>query len=118
MCFDEKTGKFLWQAVHDKLPSGSVNDWPHEGICSTPAVEGDRVYYVSNRCAVVCADVNGFADGNQGIQTEKYKDATDADVIWEYDMMKELNVFPHNMAACSPAHRRRHRLRRHRQRRG
>ena len=20
MCFDEKTGKFLWQAVHDKLP--------------------------------------------------------------------------------------------------
>src|SRR5262245_61249838 len=24
MCFDEKTGQFLWQAVHDKLPSGIV----------------------------------------------------------------------------------------------
>ncbi len=23
MCFDEKTGKFLWQAVHDKLPRGT-----------------------------------------------------------------------------------------------
>lgn len=102
MCFEEKTGKFLWQAVHDKLPSGLVHDWPKEGICSTPLVEGDRVYYVSNRCTVVCADVEGFANGNQGIQTEKYKDPTDADIIWEYDMMKELNVFPHNMSACSP----------------
>ncbi len=102
MCFEEKTGKFLWQAVHDKLPSGLVHDWPKEGICSTPLVEGDRVYYVSNRCTVVCADVEGFANGNQGIQTEKYKDPIDADIIWEYDMMKELNVFPHNMSACSP----------------
>jgi outer membrane protein assembly factor BamB len=102
MCFDEKTGKFLWQAVHEKLPSGPVNDWPHEGVCSTPSVEGDRVYYVSNRCSVVCADANGMADGNQGIQTEVFKTPTDADFIWEYDMIKELNVFPHNLAACSP----------------
>src|SRR5207237_8649170 len=56
MCFDEKTGGLLWQAVHDKLPSGQVHDWPKEGLCSTPTVEGDRVYYVSNRCAVVRAE--------------------------------------------------------------
>ena len=42
-----------------------------------------------------------MANGNQGM-TEKYKDATDADFLWEYDMIKELNVFPHNMSACSP----------------
>jgi outer membrane protein assembly factor BamB len=102
MCFDEKSGKFLWQAVHDKLPNGIVTDWKHEGVCSTPVVEGDRVYYVSNRCVVMCADANGFANGNQGIQTEKYKSATDEDVIWEFDMIGELNVFPHNMSACSP----------------
>ncbi|MFO0847904.1 MAG: PQQ-binding-like beta-propeller repeat protein [Gemmataceae bacterium] len=102
MCFDQKTGNLLWQAVHDKLPSGQVNDWPKEGICSTPLVQGDRVYYVNNRCSVVCADVNGLADGNQGVQSEKYKDKTDADIIWELDMIGELSVFPHNMAACSP----------------
>jgi outer membrane protein assembly factor BamB len=102
ICFDEKTGKFLWQAVHEKLPSGPVHDWPNEGVCSTPAVEDNRVYYVSNRCCVVCADANGLADGNQGIQTEVFKTPTDADFIWEYDMIKELNVFPHNLAACSP----------------
>jgi outer membrane protein assembly factor BamB len=102
MCFEEKTGKFLWQAVHDKLPSGLVHDWPKEGLCSTPNVEGDRIYYVSNRCSVICADTNGFANGNQGTQDERYKTPTDADFIWEFDMMKELNVFPHNMSACSP----------------
>ena len=102
MCFDEATGKFLWQAVHDKLPGGQVNDWPDVGISSTPLVEGDRVYYVSNRCTLVCLDVNGFADGNQGITTEKYKEKSDADFIWEYDMIKELDVFPHNSSSSSP----------------
>jgi outer membrane protein assembly factor BamB len=83
MCFNEADGKFLWQIVHDKLPSGQVHDWPNEGICSTPLVDGDHVYYVSNRCTVVCANT---ADGKK---------------VWELDMMKDLNVFPHNMSAGS-----------------
>lgn len=102
MCFDEKTGKFLWQAVHDKLPNGNVTDWPKEGLCATPTVEGDRVYYISNRCTVVCADVNGFANGNQGYQKERYQDPTDVDIIWEYDLIAEQDVFPHNMSAGCP----------------
>jgi outer membrane protein assembly factor BamB len=101
-CFRESTGEFLWQHVNDKLASGQVNDWPEEGIASTPVVEGDRLYYITNRCELVCLDVNGFADGNQGVTDEKYTDATDADVIWRLDMMKELNVFPHNLAASHP----------------
>jgi outer membrane protein assembly factor BamB len=102
MCFDEKTGKFLWQAVHDKLPGGNVVDWPEIGLCSTPTVEGDRVYYVTNRCTVVCADINGFANGNQGFQKEQYQTPTDVDIIWEYDMLGKLNVFPHNAATGCP----------------
>ncbi len=46
--------------------------------------------------------MNGFADGNQGFQNEKYQDKTDADIIWEYDMDKELHVFPHNMSNGCP----------------
>jgi outer membrane protein assembly factor BamB len=103
MCFDEKTGDFLWQMVHDKLESGQVHDWPHEGMCATPIVDGNRLYYTSNRCEVVCLDVNGFLDGqNDGFQNEKYKDKTDGDVVWHYSMMDQLNVFPHNMTDCSP----------------
>jgi outer membrane protein assembly factor BamB len=102
LCLDEKTGKFLWQAVHPKLESGQVNDWPKEGLCSSPTVEGDRVYYVSNRCTVVCADVFGQSSKQPGIVRKGFNDPTDAKFLWEYDMMKELNVFPHNMSACSP----------------
>ncbi len=102
MCFNESDGKFLWQAVHDKLPAGRVNDWPGEGICSSPVVEGDRLYYVNNRAEVVCADVKGMANGNQGVQDETYKGANDADVIWRLDMIGQLGVFPHNLAVCSP----------------
>jgi outer membrane protein assembly factor BamB len=103
MCFRESDGKFLWQAVHDKLEAGRVNDWPREGICSTPLVEGKRLYYVSNRCEVICADTEGFLDGkNDGVQDEKYHGPTDADIIWRLDMIKQLGVFPHNLATCSP----------------
>src|SRR5262245_15138567 len=103
MCFREADGQFLWQAVHDKLASGRVNDWPREGICSSPFVEGQRVYYVNNRCELVCADTEGFLDGkNDGVQDEQYKGSTDVDVIWRLDMIKELNVFPHNLSTCSP----------------
>lgn len=103
MCFREFDGKFLWQAVHEKLPAGAVNDWPYQGIPSMPVVEGKRLYYVSNRCELICADTEGFLDGkNDGVQDEKRTGREDADIIWRLDMMKELGVFPHNLAVCSP----------------
>jgi hypothetical protein len=54
MCLRESDGKFLWQALSDKLDSGWVTDWPEQGVCSSPAVEGKRLYYVSNRAELVC----------------------------------------------------------------
>ncbi len=104
LCFDEQTGKLLWQATHDKLPAGPVNDWPEQGVASNPYVDGDRVYYVSNRCELVCADANGFLDDeNDGpLINEKYKEKQDADFVWILDMIGELGVFPRNLAACSP----------------
>jgi outer membrane protein assembly factor BamB len=101
MCFDEADGKFLWQAVHDKLAAGRVNDWPREGICSSPYAEGDRIYYVSNRCEVICADVNGY-NANLKPTMPGYTTPTDAGVIWRLDMINQENVFPHNLAVCSP----------------
>jgi len=65
-CLDEQTGRFLWQLVVPKLGAGKVSDWEYLGICSSPAVDGDRVYVVTNRCEVVCLDVHGMANGNQG----------------------------------------------------
>ncbi|MEO1982306.1 MAG: PQQ-binding-like beta-propeller repeat protein [Fuerstiella sp.] len=104
LCFNEADGKFLWQLTREKLPQGRVNDWPEQGICSTPCIENGRMYVATNRCELMCIDVEGFHDGeNDG----PYKDETDteeqdADIIWSLDMIDELGVFPHNLATSSP----------------
>ena len=104
VCFNEADGKFLWQLTREKLPQGRVNDWPEQGICSTPCVENGRLYLATNRCELMCIDIEGFHDGeNDG----PYKDETDseeldADIIWSLDMIEDLGVFPHNLATSSP----------------
>ncbi len=104
MAFSRADGRFLWQATHTKLPAGRVNDWPLQGVCSTPYAEGDRLYYVSNRCEVVCVDLEGFQDGeNDGpFVSESDTSSIDGDIVWTLDLMEELNVFPHNLATSSP----------------
>jgi outer membrane protein assembly factor BamB len=84
MAFATGNGDFLWQMTHEKLAAGRIHDWPQQGICSTPFVEGKRLYYTSNRATLVSLD---SADGH---------------VVWEYDLMAELDVFPHNLAVSSP----------------
>ncbi|MCU0789224.1 MAG: PQQ-binding-like beta-propeller repeat protein [Verrucomicrobia bacterium] len=111
-CFDEKTAEFLWQLAVPKLGAGKVSDWEFLGICSSPTVDGERVYIVTSRCEVMCLDVKGQADGNQGFQDEgKYMAGPgnppievgpkDADILWVYDMREELGVFPHNVASSA-----------------
>ena len=113
MCLDEKTGALIWQLVIPKLASGAVNDWENLGLFSSPTIEGDLVYIVTTRCEVMCLDVKGLANGNDGPFKDEAKyyvgpgkpqvepGPTDADIIWKYDMMDELGVFPHNASNCS-----------------
>src|SRR5260221_7004662 len=124
LCFDEKTVEFLWQLVVPKLAYGKVNDWENLGLLSSPCVEGNRVYLVTSRCEVLCLDLDGQANGNDGPFKDEaqyvVKDVIldrgkptehrappaeigpkDADIIWRYDMMDELGVFPHNASNCS-----------------
>jgi outer membrane protein assembly factor BamB len=104
MAFRETDGEFMWQAVHDKLAAGRANDWPFQGICSSPLVDNGVVYYVSNRGELMAVDAQGFRDKeNDGVvKDEKLTREVDADVIWRYDMMEELGVQQHNMANSSP----------------
>jgi outer membrane protein assembly factor BamB len=103
LCFDEKTGKFLWQHSNPKLPTGRVNDWPDQGVCAAPYVDGERLWYVSNRGELVCLDTQGFLDGeNDGpFLTEDNENRDEADIIWKFDMMSAMGVFQHNMCSCS-----------------
>jgi len=104
MAFDATTGEFLWQAAHGKLSSGRVHDWPLQGVCAAPYVEGDRLYYVSNRAELIAADTEGFIDGDNDGPFTSEANATklDEDIIWKLDMIGDLGVFPHNLAVGSP----------------
>lgn len=109
LCFRESNGEFLWQHSIKKLPSGREHDWPLQGLKTTPIVEGDRLWMVTNRGEVVCLDTEGFRDGqNDGpvvSETPDVADATwdeqhEADIVWTFDMMKQLHVRQHNWTTC------------------
>jgi outer membrane protein assembly factor BamB len=84
MAFAEADGKFLWQNAHDIPDDPVFKDAITQGLCSTPCVEGKRIYYTIHGCEVVCAD------------------ADTGKVLWTYDMMKELKVVPFHLGTCSP----------------
>lgn len=79
MCFNERDGKFRWQYLtprtgdrfHDS--SGSVG--------STPMVEGERLWFITNEWEVVCLDIGPLLR-NTGEPRE----------IWKLDMPRDLKV--------------------------
>lgn len=103
LAFDAETGKFLWQHSNEKLPIGRVQDWELLGICSSPYVEGKRLWYVTNRDELCCLDTEGFLDGenNGPFKGEPNQNKDEADVIWKVDMISKLGAAPHNASSCS-----------------
>jgi len=107
-CFDENTGKFLWQLAIPKLKSDIFLDWPHTGLVSPVTVENNKVYLLSNRGEVLCLDLNGMMDGNSGPITNEFElfgwisttnnesIKTLADVIWRFDIVDQLKVHTHD----------------------
>jgi outer membrane protein assembly factor BamB len=115
-CLDAATGKLLWKLVIPRRETNDPNfnfDNIDLGVCSSPTVDGDRVYLVTNRCEVLCLDVHGMADGNDGpFKDECHYTAGpgkppvapgrgDADILWRYDMIAEIPVWPQDASNCS-----------------
>jgi outer membrane protein assembly factor BamB len=82
-CFAEKDGALLWQATHEKLRNPAEDDGSI-GIVATPAVAGDRVYYVSNRAELVCRAVKDGAE------------------VWRLDLREKLGVTTNQASSSSP----------------
>lgn len=103
LAFDLAEGRFLWQHSVEKLPDARTLDWPNLGICCSPLVEGDRLWIVTNRAEVVCLDTEGFFDGqNDGpFRDEPATDDKQSDIVWSFNMMRELGIVQHAMACCS-----------------
>ena len=118
MCLDEKSGSLIWRLVVPKLEIDRSKvsedfDAMKLGICSTATIDGDRVYVVTNRCEAICLDADGMADGNDGPFTAEASymvpsttkpielGSADADIVWRFDMLRDLPVFPHDATNCS-----------------
>jgi outer membrane protein assembly factor BamB len=119
MCFDEKTGGFLWQLIVPKREEDVYHDWPKSGISSPVTVEGERVYVVSNRGEVMCLDPRGLANGNDGpFRDEAIHCVTqgtngvakvakvevgprDADILWLFDLTSGAGIWSHDAAHSS-----------------
>lgn len=118
MCIEQATGKMIWQLPIPRFMDGvkapyHFNKW-NCGVCSRPAIEGDRLYLVGPRGDVLCLDRAGQANGNdgpfldevayigvpQGVDYELTK--TDGDIIWQYNLLTEVKVFPHDVCGTSP----------------
>ncbi|MBL8814469.1 MAG: PQQ-binding-like beta-propeller repeat protein [Planctomyces sp.] len=108
-CFDEATGEFLWQYSSPRMEQGRRHDWPEISICSIPVVEGDRVWFATNRCEVVCLDLNGHRDGeddgpypDSGTGSAPDSAIHQADIIWKLDLFNSLGIRPLNATCVSP----------------
>jgi outer membrane protein assembly factor BamB len=113
MCLDENDGHLLWQLVVPKRTEDPFFDWPNSGISSPATIEGDRVYIVSNRGEVLCLDVHGMANGNDGPFRDEAAHQTvagqptveagplDADIIWSFDLTAGAGIWSHDAAHSS-----------------
>ncbi|MGO8752277.1 MAG: PQQ-binding-like beta-propeller repeat protein [Thermoguttaceae bacterium] len=91
LCFDEKTGHALGEFI---CGSSQTDNF---GVCSTPTVEGNRLYFVAPDPKVICLDLSAWLKPSAA--------AAGADsarcVVWRYDMAKTLHVMQDHVASCS-----------------
>ncbi|MHC4282724.1 MAG: PQQ-binding-like beta-propeller repeat protein, partial [Planctomycetota bacterium] len=108
LCLDEMDGSLCWQLIVPKLGKDRFIDWPRVGMCSVATIEGDRAYILSNKGEVICLDLNGQANGNDGPYMDEGRHMapndvgpmkvakTDADIIWLFDAIGEMGVHVHD----------------------
>ena len=107
LCLDLGSGELVWRLTLGFRPYGVV---------ATYAVEGDRIYFVHGK-NLFCADLNGMADGNDGVQNElkianetrkremfpgyALPEGPNGDVLWRVDF-EPLGVDLHDAASGTP----------------
>ena len=91
LCFDEQTGRMLGKFI---CGSSQTDNF---GVCSTPTVEGDRLYFVTPEPKVVCLNLTSWLKPSAaagGADSARH-------VVWQYDMAKALHVMQDHVASCS-----------------
>lgn len=119
LCLERASGQMVWQLPIPRYMEGTQAPFHFDhwrcGVCSTAAIDGDRLYIVGPRGDVLCVDADGQLDGNDGpfLQESRYigvpdgvdyqPGPSDGDIIWQFDMIRQSSVVPHDVCGSSPA---------------
>jgi outer membrane protein assembly factor BamB len=118
MCLDQATGKQIWQLPTPRNMEGTrapfhFNHWKC-GVCSSPAIDGNRLYIVGPRGDVLCLDREGQRNGNDGpflddaryigVPEDSGYELTehDGDIVWQFNMITQCGVVPHDVCGSCP----------------
>ncbi len=90
LCLDEQTGTELGKFVCGPSHTPAEN----YGVCSTPTIDGDRLYFVAPYPEVICLDLKSWLQpSSAGMPAQP--------VVWRYDMAKTFDILQDHVACCS-----------------
>lgn len=110
LCLNESDGSLDWQLAVPRTGGDDYLDWPMIAMCSAPTVEDRRVYTVTNRYEVVCLDLDGQHNGNDGPYLDEGQHLAqngapalevtdrDADILWMFSLPEGVGMYPHDSA--------------------
>ncbi len=88
--FDERHGNSLFNYDSPRLPSlppgfsyAHIHDWPSSPLACSPLIEGDLMWFTTNRSETVCLDLGPLKRGEKQPRE-----------VWKVDMMNQFGVFP------------------------
>ena len=84
LCFDEESGEKLYEYVSPRLDRNRIRTDPHfHGLGCSPLIEGDRLWFVTNRAETVCLDIAPL----------KAEPRSAPQIVWKVDMREEFGVY-------------------------
>ncbi len=81
--FNVRDGSSLFNYVSPRLPQSRIHDWPTASLACSPLIEGDLMWFTTNRCETVCLDLLPLKQGQPQPRE-----------VWKVDMMAEFGVYP------------------------
>jgi len=93
LCLDENSGHELGRFIC-RRPKGRGENW---GVCSTPTVEGERLYFVTPYSEVVCVNLASWLTSSNAVSGAD----SDRHIVWKYDMTGILHAEIDHAASCS-----------------
>ena len=80
--FDVRNGRSLFKYVSPRL-TDRTHDWSSAPLSCSPLIEGDLMWFTTNRCETVCLDLAPLKRGEQQPRE-----------VWKVDMVKQFGVYP------------------------